>query len=90
LVPRCFASFWRQSELPYARPPKKRRAKFNPALKLMKSLRLPVGFAIETLRRSALKHCLGKETIMLDVAFVALGCAVLALMGAYAFALRQL
>ena len=27
---------------------------------------------------------------MLDVAFVALGCAVLALMGAYAHALRQL
>jgi hypothetical protein len=31
-----------------------------------------------------------KETIMLDVAFVALGCAVLALMGLYAHALRQL
>jgi hypothetical protein len=32
----------------------------------------------------------GKEAIMLDVAFVALGCAVLALMGVYALALRQL
>jgi hypothetical protein len=31
-----------------------------------------------------------KESIMLDVAFVALGCAVLALMGVYAHALRQL
>jgi hypothetical protein len=31
-----------------------------------------------------------KESIMLDVAFVALGIAVLALMGAYAIALRQL
>jgi hypothetical protein len=31
-----------------------------------------------------------KETIMLDVAFVALGCAVLALMGLYALTLRQL
>jgi hypothetical protein len=31
-----------------------------------------------------------KEAIMLDVAFVALGIAVLALMGAYALALRQL
>ena len=31
-----------------------------------------------------------KESIMLDVAFVALGCAVLALMGLYAHALRQL
>jgi hypothetical protein len=31
-----------------------------------------------------------KEAIMLDVAFVALGCAVLALMGVYAHALRQL
>ena len=32
----------------------------------------------------------GKEAIMLDVAFVALGIVVLALMGAYALALRQL
>jgi hypothetical protein len=32
----------------------------------------------------------GKEAIMLDVAFVALGLAVLALMGVYALALRQL
>jgi hypothetical protein len=32
----------------------------------------------------------GKEAIMLDVAFIALGVAVLALMGAYALALRQL
>ncbi|MGB7976976.1 MAG: hypothetical protein WCF81_22090 [Roseiarcus sp.] len=31
-----------------------------------------------------------KETDMLDVAFVALGLAVLALMGIYALALRQL
>ena len=31
-----------------------------------------------------------KELIMLDVAFVALGLAVLALMGVYALALRQL
>jgi hypothetical protein len=31
-----------------------------------------------------------KESIMLDIAFVALGCAVLALMGVYAHALRQL
>jgi len=32
----------------------------------------------------------GKEAVMLDVAFVALGVAILALMGAYALALRQL
>jgi hypothetical protein len=32
----------------------------------------------------------GKEAIMLDVAFVALGIVVLALMGLYALALRQL
>jgi len=32
----------------------------------------------------------GEEAIMLDVAFVALGLAVLALMGVYALALRQL
>jgi hypothetical protein len=31
-----------------------------------------------------------KELIMLDVAFLALGLAVLALMGVYALALRQL
>ena len=31
-----------------------------------------------------------KEAIMLDVAFVALGLAFLALMGVYAIALRQL
>jgi hypothetical protein len=31
-----------------------------------------------------------KEAIMLDVAFVALGIAVLALMGVYALALRQI
>ena len=36
------------------------------------------------------KDCPEKELIMLDVAFVALGCAVLALMGLYAHALRQL
>jgi hypothetical protein len=36
------------------------------------------------------KDRLAKEAIMLDVAFVALGCAVLALMGVYAHALRQL
>jgi hypothetical protein len=32
----------------------------------------------------------GKEAVMLDVAFVALGFAVIALMGFYALALRQL
>jgi len=32
----------------------------------------------------------GKEVFMLDVAFVVLGFAVLALMGAYAVGLRQL
>jgi hypothetical protein len=36
------------------------------------------------------KDRFGKEAIMLDVAFVALGLAVLALMGVYALALRQL
>ena len=32
----------------------------------------------------------GKESVMLDLAFVALGFAVIGLMGFYAFALRQL
>jgi hypothetical protein len=36
------------------------------------------------------KSLSSKESIMLDVAFVVLGLAVLALMGAYAVALRQL
>jgi hypothetical protein len=40
-------------------------------------------------RRSG-KERAQQETIMLDVAFVALGVAVLALMGVYALALRQL
>jgi hypothetical protein len=56
----------------------------------MKSLRLGAQFAIECLRPSALRTALQKESIMLDVAFVALGCVVLALMGVYAHALRQL
>ena len=42
------------------------------------------------LTRRGRKERLGKEAIMLDVAFVALGIVVLALMGAYALALRQL
>jgi hypothetical protein len=42
------------------------------------------------LTRVNAKSLSSKESIMLDVAFVALGIAVLALMGAYAFALRQL
>jgi hypothetical protein len=42
------------------------------------------------LTRAGGKNRPNKETIMLDVAFVALGLAALALMGAYAVALRQL
>ena len=42
------------------------------------------------LTRASAKSLSSKETIMLDVAFVALGFAVLALMGVYALALRQL
>jgi hypothetical protein len=47
-------------------------------------------FAIESLRGPGVKNVSSKETIMLDVAFVALGLAALALMGVYALALRQL
>jgi hypothetical protein len=36
------------------------------------------------------KRRAGKETVMLDIAFVALACAVLALMGVYCLALRRL
>ncbi len=42
------------------------------------------------LTRVSAKSLSNKETIMLDVAFVALGLAALALMGIYALALRQL
>jgi hypothetical protein len=41
------------------------------------------------LTRAGARECL-KESIMLDVVFVVLGLAVLALMGAYAVGLRQL
>ena len=56
----------------------------------MGSLRPGAQFAIESLRRSALRTAASKESIMLDVVFVVLGLAVLALMGAYAVGLRQL
>jgi hypothetical protein len=75
---------------PPRRAPKSHQAKLNAALKLMKSLRSSAQFAIETLQRSTLEQPLGKEAIMLDVAFVALGLAALALMAVYALALRQL
>jgi hypothetical protein len=42
------------------------------------------------LTRVGAKSCPSKEANMLDVAFVALGLAALALMGVYALALRQL
>jgi hypothetical protein len=42
------------------------------------------------LRNSAIERRLARRRIMLDVAFVALGLAALALMGVYALALRQL
>jgi hypothetical protein len=57
---------------------------------LMGSLRPAPQFAIESLRGLRLNNVSSKETIMLDVAFVALGLAALALMGLYALALRQL
>ena len=61
----------------------------SPALKLMKSLHLAAQFAIESLRGRRYDRA-GKEAIMLDVAFVALGLAILALMFVYAHALEQL
>jgi hypothetical protein len=56
----------------------------------MKSLFRAGRFGIESLRGSAVSSAPTKEAIMLDVAFVALGIAVLAMMGVYALALRQL
>jgi hypothetical protein len=56
----------------------------------MGSLRPGAQFAIESLRRLGLRTAPARRRIMLDVAFVALGFAVLALMGVYALALRQL
>jgi len=57
---------------------------------IMKSLFRAARFGIESLRGSAVSSAPTKEAIMLDVAFVALGIAVLAMMGVYALALRQL
>ena len=45
-------------------------------------------FDMETLRSAALGF--SAEALMLDVVFIALGIVVLALMGVYALALRQL
>jgi hypothetical protein len=56
----------------------------------MKSLRPAPQFAIESLRELGLTTAPARRRIMLDVAFVALGLAALALMGVYALALRQL
>ena len=69
---------------------KPRLGQFFAALKLMKSLRPAAQFAIESLRGPWLKNRSSKESIMLDVVFVVLGLAVLALMGSYAVGLRQL
>ena len=57
---------------------------------IMKSLFRAAQFGIESLRGPAVRSVPSKEAMMLDVAFVALGIAVLALMGVYALALRQL
>jgi hypothetical protein len=72
------------------RGPKSHLWQFFAALKLMKSLRAAPQFAIESLRGPALRIAPARRQIMLDVAFVALGLAALALMGVYAHALRQL
>jgi len=57
---------------------------------IMKSLFGDARFQIESLRGSAVSSAPTMEAIMLDVVFVALGIAVLALMGAYALSLRRL
>jgi len=59
-------------------------------LSITKSLFGAAQFKIESLCRSAVRSAARQESIMLDVAFVALGIVVLMLMGAYAIALRQL
>jgi hypothetical protein len=56
----------------------------------MESLCRPPRFGIESLRGSALGDGPSRSSVMLDIAFVALGCVILALMGVYAYALRQL
>jgi hypothetical protein len=55
----------------------------------MKSLYRPEPIAIENLLRLALGRRL-LEAVMLDIAFVALGFALIGLMGLYAAGLRQL
>ena len=73
---------------PTARTPA-RRDEAPTASIIMRSLFPHARFQIESLRGSAVSSAPTMEAIMLDVAFVALGIAILALMGVYALALRQ-
>ena len=57
---------------------------------IMKSLFRSARIKIESLCGAAVGNARIKEAVMLDIAFVALGVAFLALMGVYALALRQL
>ena len=63
------------------------RASIAPTYEILTPGRL---FRNRKLMRAGVKERGGKEAIMLDLAFVALGLAVLALMGVYALALGQL
>ena len=74
-----------------ARSAKSRPENSPPLLKLMKSLRSGRPIRNRKFTWLSTKDRAGKEAIiMLDVAFVALGLAALALMGVYALALIQL
>jgi hypothetical protein len=63
---------------------------FTGALKTYRILTFGAPIRNRKLIRVGAKQRPGKEAIMLDIAFVALGLAILALMGVYALALRQL
>jgi hypothetical protein len=79
---------WRLAR--FVRAPQSHALLHDCRLKLMGSLCPGAQFAIESLRGPGLRTAPARRRIMLDVAFVALGLAALALMGVYALALRQL
>ena len=81
---------WPGSDLLRRPRAKSRRGAPPPLAETYEILTLGRPIRNRKLTRVGAKNCSSKESIMLDVAFVALGLAVLALMGVYALALRQL
>jgi hypothetical protein len=87
----ALASFaWPGSDLMRRPRAKPRRGASTTALKIYETLTSGCPIRNRKLTRVGAKNRASKESIMLDVAFVVLGLAVLALMGVYAVGLRQL